>query len=222
MEEFAKVYYADFGEFIENESLVSERLGELDEKRRQRIAKARHSDIKAQIMAGGLIIRAALKDSFGIDEFELAENEFGKPYVVGRPDVHFNISHSGKVVVCAVSDTECGVDVEDLSVSHDIMGVATRFMSVLEYDAMMMSENPNRAFCRLWTLRESYVKMRGRGFDIGLSTLKCDFHLGKAKISEQGVEQNDAFFKEIYGIIGYQAAMCTNGERESTVKRLKL
>ena len=102
------------------------------------------------------------------------------------------------------------------------MQLSSRFLSTLESDAVMMSENPNRAFCRLWTLRESYVKMRGRGFDIGLSTLRCDFHRGKASIYEGGVLQKDAFFKEIYGVIGYQASVCLKEERDVEVKRIEI
>ena len=87
---------------------------------------------------------------------------------------------------------------------------------------MMMSDDQNRAFCRLWTLRESYVKMRGRGFDIGLSTLRCDFHRGVASIYEGGELQTDAHFHELRGISGYQASVCTKEERENSLKKMTL
>jgi len=90
------------------------------------------------------------------------------------------------------------------------------------YDSVMLSDDPNRAFCRLWTLRESYVKMRGLGFNIGLSTLKCDFHRGRAKMIEGGKEQDDAFFRELHGIPGYQASVCLKEERENTVHKIEI
>jgi len=222
MEKFCKTYYADTAAFINDESLIEKRLGEVDESRRERIARARFADTKADILAGGLIIKAALRDACGITKFKTEKNEFGKLYLSTHPDVFFNISHSGTKIICTVSDVECGIDIEDVAAPHRIMELSSRFLSTLETNAVMMSEDPNRAFCRLWTLRESYVKMRGRGFDIGLSTLKCDFHRGKASIYEQGVLQQDAFFKETQGIIGYQASVCTKEERENSVKKIEI
>ena len=222
MEKFLTTYYADISQFINDPSLIAARLGEVDEGRRDRIARARFDDTKAEILCGGLMIKKALFDACGIADPVIMKNEFGKPYLSDRHDVFFNISHSGSVVLCSVSDVECGVDVEDLSAEHPIMELSSRFLSDLESAAVMMSADPNRAFCRLWTLRESYVKMRGRGFDIGLSTLKCDFHRGAASISENGVVQSDAHFRELYGIIGYQASVCTAEERENRVKKIEL
>ena len=222
MEKFCKVYYADTSAFINDPSLIEKRMEEVDESRRERIGRARFADTKADILGGGLIIKAALREACGITKFKTEKNEFGKLYLLSHPNVFFNISHSGTKVICAVSDVECGVDIEDVNAPHEIMELSSRFLSTLESDAVMMSENPNRAFCRLWTLRESYVKMRGRGFDIGLSTLKCDFHRGKASMYEGGVLQKDAFFKEIYGVIGYQASVCLKEERENSVKRVEI
>ncbi len=222
MEKFCKTYYADTKAFIDDAALIEKRLGEVDESRRERIARARFADTKADILAGGLIIKAALREACGITKFKTEKNEFGKLYLSSHPEVFFNISHSGTKIICTVSDVECGVDIEDVTAPHRIMDISSRFLSTLEADAVMMSEDPNRAFCRLWTLRESYVKMRGRGFDIGLSTLKCDFHRGKASIYEGGVLQKDAFFKETQGIIGYQASVCLKEERENSVKRVEI
>ena len=222
MEKFCKTYYADFSAFMENEELLASRLCEVDEDRRARIERARYAHTKAELLASGLIVPSALKDAAGITEIKTVKNKFGKPYLSSRPEIFFNVSHSGKCVICTVSDVECGVDIEDVSAPHEMMALAQRYMSALEVSAMMMSEDPNAAFCRLWTLRESYVKMRGRGFDIGLSTLRCDFHRGKASILEGGVVQTDAFFHELRGIYGYVASVCTAAERENSVKKLTL
>lgn len=222
MKKFCKTYYADFSAFAENEELIKSRLENVDGDRLARIERARYVQTKAEVLAGGLIVSAALADAFGIGEYSTEKNEFGKPYLTSHPEIFFNVSHSGNIVLCAVSDVECGIDVEDVTAPHDIMELAQRYMSALEVSAMMMSEDKNRAFCRLWTLRESYVKMRGRGFDIGLSTLRCDFHRGKASIYEGGVLQTDAFFKELYGIPGCQASLCLKEERENTVKKIVL
>ena len=87
---------------------------------------------------------------------------------------------------------------------------------------MLMSHNPKEAFCRLWTLRESYVKMRGMGFAIGLSTLRCDFHRGVCTMYEKEVPQNDAFFRELREIEGYRGAVCTLGEASHSLQSVAL
>lgn len=222
MEKFSKTYYCDTSFLSDNPELIESRKSEVDEGRQSRIDKARFSDTKADILAGGLIIRYALKDAFGIENAVIETNEFGKPYCKDHPEAHFNISHSGHIIICVTSDVECGVDIEDLSVEHPVMNLANRFLSTLEANAVVLSEDPNKAFCRLWTLRESYVKMRGKGFNIGLSTLRCDFHRGVASMIEQNVVQKDAFFHELKGIPGYQASVCTVEERENTVHKITL
>ena len=116
------------------------------------------------------------------------------------------------VVFAAVSSL-CGSDsIEKIDKNHEVMGVANKFFSTAEYTAMYLSPNPKEAFCRLWTLRESYVKMRGKGFNIGLSTLRCDFHRGACSLYEGGILQADAHFKELKNVVGYRISVCTKGE----------
>lgn len=68
-------------------------------------------------------------------------NPQGKPYLEGG-DVRFNLSHSGKLLLCAVGrGFEVGIDVEQVRVD------AGRSLG----------------FCRDWTRREAYWKARGLG-----------------------------------------------------------
>ena len=36
----------------------------------------------------------------------------GKPYVIGYEQVHFNISHSDNICICAVDDMPIGIDIQ--------------------------------------------------------------------------------------------------------------
>jgi 4'-phosphopantetheinyl transferase len=54
-------------------------------------------------------------------------NEYGKPFLLEEPDVHFNVTHSGQWVVCAFDSVEVGIDIEEINpISLDI---AQRFFS---------------------------------------------------------------------------------------------
>ena len=218
---YAKTYYADFSAFLDEKAREA-RLPEIPEARRARIETVKREESKASLLAGGLLINAVLRKEFGLENCAIETTTHGKPYLPEHPEIHFNLSHSGTVAVCTVSDVDCGVDVEKIDAPHEMMGIANRFFSLLEYNALLMSPNPAEAFCRLWTLRESYVKMRGLGFDIGLSTLRCDFHRGACLLHQDGVLQEDAKFHEFKNIIGYRCSVCTLGEAEHQISRIEL
>jgi 4'-phosphopantetheinyl transferase len=217
----AKTYYLNFASLSSAEAIETYK-DLVTPERKARIENTKRLETKASLLGAGLLLQAALKKEYGLSDFETETNEFGKPSIKGREDIHFNLSHSGDVVILTVSDTECGVDIESTAKPHEAMGVANRFFSRNEYAAMVLSADPNEAFCRLWTLRESYVKMRGKGFAIGLSTLKCDFRRGVCTISQDNLPQTDAFFKEYREIPGYRISVCTNGETEHSFSVWKL
>lgn len=216
-----KTYYLNFSS-LRTEEAIAKYIAKVTPERRSRIETTKRLETKASLLGAGLLLKAVLQKEYGLSDFTLETNEFGKPFIVGREDIRFNLSHSGDVAVCTVSDTDCGVDIENVSAPHDTMAVANRFFSRNEYAAMMLSPNPNEAFCRLWTLRESYVKMRGKGFAIGLSTMRCDFHRGVCSMYENHILQEDAFFREIKDVKGYRISVCTKGECEHSVEEIKI
>lgn len=218
---YAKTYYLNIA-FLRKEKAIETYIDRVSPERRARIETTKRAETKAALLGAGLLLDEVLKKSFGLSDIELERNEHGKPSLKHRPDLHFNLSHSGDVAILTVSDTECGVDVESTQRPHEAMGVANRFFSRNEYAAMMLSANPNEAFCRLWTLRESYVKMRGKGFAIGLSTLKCDFHRGVCTMYQDNLPQTDAFFKEYRDLPGYRISVCTNEPAEHSFTVWKL
>ena len=117
----------------------------------------------------------------------------GKPFFTNS-DVKFSLSHSDGCVVCALSSdkeirwpagingskrialiparpSEIGCDVEPY---ENRLGenakrkVAKRYFSYKENDLIGTNDDFNRAFTRMWTAKESYVKCTGEGLG-GLS-----------------------------------------------------
>ncbi len=218
---YAKTYYANFSDLC-SEDMINAHIHTISEEKQARIKTAKRTETKASLLAGELLIRAALNASHGLENVKIAVDPHGKPYLPEHPEVHFNLSHSANFAVCTVSDVDCGIDIEQISKPHEVMAMANRFLSVKEHAAVLMSPNPNEAFCRLWTLRESYVKMRGLGFEIGLSTLKCDFHRGVCSIYEKNVLQEDAKFHEWKTVPDFRISVCTKGDCEHTIEKLTL
>ena len=227
MSHFAKTFFADTDKFYDpaKEELTPyfyEKLPEVSEERRARVERVRTDKTKAELLAAELLRDYALKTVFGIEKAEIALGEFEKPYLKGEKEKFFNISHSGRIVACTVSDVECGLDIESFENPHDLMNIAGRFFSTKEQSAIMLSANPTEAFCRLWTIRESYVKMRGTGFSMGLKALKCHFHRGKAYMLVNEIFQKDAVFQEFRNIYLYRGCICTPCEVEHEVKKIEL
>lgn len=217
MEHFAKTFFAYTNSLYntENNELLKDfynNLACVSKERRTRIERVRNNETKAELLMSALLRDYALYTVFDLKNPDISIGDNGKPFLKGSDNMFFNVSHSGKIVICTVSDIECGVDIEGTVSPHDLMAISNRFFSVEEQSAMLMSPNPNEVFCRLWTIRESYVKMRGCGFSIGLTALKCDFHRGKASIYENGVLQSDAVFQEIKNIPDFRACVCTIGD----------
>lgn len=82
--------------------------------RRKAAAKRFEKDRRLELVAGGLLmdmIRAAC-GARRVLRVDFANEPNGKPYAVGRPDVHFNVSHSEDVVMCVLADRPVGCDVE--------------------------------------------------------------------------------------------------------------
>jgi len=96
------------------------------------------------------------------DEILIAKDEKGCPYVEGKSDIFISLSHSNGVVVCAFSDKKVGVDIE--LVKKRRKSVENRVFTDGEISLLNSSEDQDRAFYTLWTLKESYLKAIGTGF----------------------------------------------------------
>lgn len=84
---------------------------------------------------------------------EILKNSYGKPYFALGP--YFNISHSGKYVIMAISSKEVGVDIEE-NVEKDTDVLLKIFN---EAEAKMVKEHAD--FYYLWCAKESLIKCIG-------------------------------------------------------------
>ena len=97
--------------------------------------------------------------------------KYGKAYISNHENIHFNLSHSGKIVLCAISDREVGVDVE--YIDHEIdLNIAKHYFYNEEYTSIMKSDNPSEEFFKYWVLKESYMKYTGLGMNLKLDSFE--------------------------------------------------
>ena len=84
--------------------------------------------------------------------------ENGKPLT--NLTLHFNCSHSGGFVVCAVGEREVGVDLEQIRPVHPRLERALTAAERQWLTSLPQAER-DEGFFRLWTLKESWIKCRG-------------------------------------------------------------
>ncbi|MFV9973204.1 MAG: 4'-phosphopantetheinyl transferase superfamily protein [Francisella endosymbiont of Hyalomma asiaticum] len=96
-------------------------------------------------------------------------NQHGKPYLEDN-SIFFNISHTLTKLIIVVADQEIGVDIEKLSARQNILRIAQRYFSELECYELTISDNPNKDFYTLWTLKEAQVKRNLLGIAKGLKS----------------------------------------------------
>ncbi len=97
----------------------------------------------------------------GAEEREIARNEWGKPFLPGKK-VFFSLSHSGDYALLAADDTEVGADLEKNA--GFLPKVAERVFTPEELE--WMNGSPEIRFYQLWTMKESVMKLDGRGFSL--------------------------------------------------------
>ena len=141
----------------------------LSEQRREQALKFKHELGRKTCAAAYLLLCEGLRKEFGITEQPIFDyGEHGKPFIVGHPDIHFNMSHCREAVVCVVSDRPVGIDVESIREYSDSLARYT--MNDEELAVINAAPSPAVAFIRLWTMKEALLKRSGEG--IGGSDIK--------------------------------------------------
>lgn len=147
------------------------------------------------------------KAGLEFNEIIFSQNEFGKPLLTNHCNLHFNISHSGNLIGCALSDHPIGIDVEKCTDTFD-PAIAERYFTRAE-TAFIQSLNERRAagFYCIWTLKESYIKAIGKGLSIPLPSFSVVTD-GKIKLSFLNPDQEFMKLKSYRIGEDYVAAVC--------------
>lgn len=177
-------------------------LGQLTAERKQRTMKYMHADDRKRSLGAGILLQEILP-RFGASPDNVYLGADGKPEVDG---VSFNLSHSGSLVICAAASKQVGCDIEVVQKAPRY--VAERFFCRQERDYLKSckEELQDREFFRIWTMKESYMKMTGEGMRLPLDRFAIVFAKDMVSVQRDGVVQ-DCFIKE-YAVPGYQVSVC--------------
>lgn len=160
-------WYYDVSE-LEDACLFQHALSSIPwENRKHSIMKLRFHKDQRLSLGAGVLATYALRQT-GAKDLTLEYGDYGKPYLAREGGIHFNLSHSGTLAVCAVSDHPVGIDVEQLREFPDL--VADRCFTAEECLWMEKQTDRSRAAFRLWTRKESYMKLSGEGLHMNVGS----------------------------------------------------
>ncbi len=147
----------------------------LTDEERARADRYRFARDRRASLVTRALVRATLSRYCSVPpvRWRFRTNRHGRPEIA-FPDspLRFNVSHTDGLVVCLVGrGRELAVDAESLGRDRRWLDLAGRFFAPPEARALrgVPADRRPRRFLEYWTLKESYVKARGRGLTLPLS-----------------------------------------------------
>ncbi|KUJ59347.1 4-phosphopantetheinyl transferase [Flavobacteriaceae bacterium CRH] len=165
------LYYAYLA--AENhENLLKNKLPEFSFSLNETLVKNKRWQHIQLSLLGRILLFTSLKKHYHLNlkDDAIKYNAYNKPFFEGNP-VYFNISHSGEIVVCAVTDSfELGIDIEKI---HEIDVDNFRVnMTNNEWHKIIASDPIHEAFFDYWTQKEAVIKASGAGQSIPLNSFE--------------------------------------------------
>ncbi|NBH24555.1 4'-phosphopantetheinyl transferase superfamily protein [Lachnospiraceae bacterium] len=203
------VYYTKVSPFLEEDAFFAH-LEKAEEDRRKKILAMTDKKSRIHSLMAGSLLHDAVCERLGISAeksgpFSVAFGHGGKPYLTKYPDIYYSLSHSGEYVCCALGDIPVGADIQ--KVTRCRSGIARRFFTKEDnrkLDACSGGER-EELFFRMWSIKEAYVKLTGRGLSGGLSGFEIDWNEGRVLEGEKCA----AYFREQQKTEGYAFCVCT-------------
>lgn len=125
--------------------------------RRERIKKIKTVTHAVQSAASeALLCYAAKKEGVPLP-LDIKTEPGGKPYA---DNLNFSISHSGEMVLLAVSAYKVGVDIQKINKNQNLKS-AKKILTPAEAENIDVS-----TFFKYFTMKESYFKMTGEGLPL--------------------------------------------------------
>jgi 4'-phosphopantetheinyl transferase len=142
---------------------------------RARTSRFQLSGPRSQFLMSRAFLRLALGRylQVGPREIEFRTTAHGKPELAINSDIRFNLSHCvGAAILAITRDRQVGVDVERIREDVDVKALADRFFSRQESEWLRSLPASDRipSFFSCWTAKEAYIKARGEGLSLSLSS----------------------------------------------------
>jgi len=144
-----------------SEQELTDAFFQADDWRKDQVLQLRMPIAQKQCLLGDALARSLLKQVCPGRTLQFSRDENAKPYLLGGP--HFNISHSGEHVLCAVDESPVGADIEEFrSVNENLI------RKVCTENELEWIAGSRERFLQVWTAKEAYLKYLGVGLRMPL------------------------------------------------------
>jgi 4'-phosphopantetheinyl transferase len=176
-----------------------------------RIQRFYREEDRVRGLIADILVRRCIIRETGLEnqQIEFYTNDYGKPFLKGRDDFQFNLSHSGIWVVGVVDNQPIGIDVE--TVQPIDLDISANYFSPDEHQDLMAQGDKFAYFFTLWSLKESYIKIVGKGLSLPLNSFSIKFFRpDDIRIKAEGQLLEDIFFQQYDIHKDYKMAVCAN------------
>lgn len=192
-------------------------VGQVSDRARVKIHRYKHQDDAKRSLIADILVRTLLCSRLNVNNRELifGSNEFGKPHLTGAHSLHYNLSHSGQWIVCAIDYSPIGADVERINPID--LQIAERFFTDRETIDLLSKPLHERLsyFYDLWTLKESYIKAIGKGLSIPLDSFSIC--LRDRQFNMQCANELPIYYFKQYVLEeGYKFSVCSEHSQFAT------
>ena len=165
------------GEIAENEQYNDYFYSFLDPEEKAMAGSMKRPQARSRFLEVRARLRLKLAEYLGQQPSSIAikRNEYGKPYLAEQMEFNFNLSHSGRQLLLAVTNgCQVGVDIEMIRPRPGFEGLVKKCFAEQEqqYWHSLSEQNKITAFYRFWTAKEAFVKAVGRGIALGLNKVE--------------------------------------------------
>lgn len=194
----------------------------VSEKRCLKANRFIHQKDKERCLLAEALIRYALIKDYGMKKEGILfdRSKYGKPFLVGN-NLYFNLSHSGRWVVCAIGNSQLGVDVELVRLlKYEAIYKSFSLTERVYLDALP-SQDKQDYFFKLWTLKESFVKFIGVGLKYPFNGFSIDVNSLKL-LKEEQWGTNLSFFSRKLDEKHWYALCCESDRINKKIKQIDL
>lgn len=201
-----EIYAITLSEYIDS-SLFSKILSIIPPEKREQIKRFAKSEDAIRGALSEILIRYLVKKKLDQTNIVLEKNFFGKPFFKNEKNFHFNISHSGRWIICAIDNDPIGIDIEQISPID--LKIATKIFSNKECKEILSKSDMEGLlyFYKIWTLKESYAKAIGKGLLLPFDSFSITMCGNIIKFTTQN-DLPKKYFKQYSVFSKYTMAVC--------------
>lgn len=166
-----KNFYVEKIEDVISEKELPKAILSFGMERKHEILSISNKKKQLESAAATLLLRQLLVDS-GFQKDEIIKDEKGAPKLKKQMKIFCSLSHSNEYVSCAISDQAIGIDIQEMREGKRER-ISKRFFHKTEQE--LCNQNKSlELFYKIWTSKESYVKMLGSGLAGNMDSFYLD------------------------------------------------